>query len=195
MHFVEAFVFFSLALIAFVWIQARMQEVEYVKSVVDDRTYLVRRLPDSQRAADELARLNQDAMELIKHLVAKFDSRSEAHAVVQRLYERFNPNAMSEGSADSGYTSYSISKGKKMVMCIRQRDHAFVDHNTLMFVLCHELAHVMTETVGHDASFWTNFRLLLREAVAIGVYVQVDYSKMPEDFCGIKISSTVLKED
>lgn len=188
MDFVIVFVFFALALIVFMWLQARVQEVEYIKSSVDGRTYLVRKLPDSQKAADELALLNKDAEKLIKHLVAKFKDSSE----VKQLYERYNPNALSEGSADSGYTSYSISKGKKIVMCLRQVGHDFVAHNTLMYVMCHEMAHVMTKTVGHDARFWKNFRFILQEAVAIGIYERVDYADKPVDFCGIKIASTVL---
>ena len=178
----------TLTAITFVWLQARFMEVEHVTSKIDGRTYIVRRLPDSQRAADELARLNKDALRLIDHMKTKFPKDVR----VQQLASRYNPDALSEGSPDSGYTSYSVGKGRKLVMCIRQSDFTFVPHNTLVYVMFHELGHIMTKTLGHDAAFWENFKLILREAVAIGLYRRVDYRAKPEDFCGIKIASTIL---
>ena len=38
-------------------IYKRNQEISQVKSLIDDRTYIVRKLPDSQRAADKLAEM------------------------------------------------------------------------------------------------------------------------------------------
>ena len=34
-----------------------------------------------------------------------------------------------------------------------------------MFVTLHELAHVMTVSVGHTEEFWTNFKFLLTKSV------------------------------
>jgi uncharacterized protein (DUF2384 family) len=178
----------TLGAITLIWLQAKYNEVQNVKSTLDGRTYLVRKLPDAQRAANELARLNKVAEKLIHHLDDLYGNEQR----VKQLKERFNPAALSEGSPDSGYTSYSVGKGRKIVMCIRQSDYSFVPHNTLVYVMFHELAHVMTKTVGHDASFWANFRFILKEAVSLGLYRKVDYGANPEDFCGIKIASTIL---
>ena len=41
----------------------------------------------------------------------------------------------------------------------------------------HEIAHVMTDEVGHTKKFWNNMRYLLEEGEKIGVYRPEDYSK------------------
>ena len=56
----------------------------------------------------------------------------------------------------------------------------------------HELAHVYTTQVGHTKLFWDNFRFLLGEAVAAGVYKRVDYQKHPVEYCGVDIRSSIL---
>lgn len=163
-------------------------EVEYMTSKVDGKDYLVRKMPDAQEAADRLAMLNKKLSLLVQHMSAKYGDNPD----VQRLAHKFNPEAVSEGGMENGYTSYSVNKGERIVMCIRQRDGSFVDANVLVYVAVHELAHIMTIEVGHPPSFWANFRFLLREAIEIGIYRKVEFDSKPEDYCGIKISSSVL---
>ncbi len=62
-----------------------------------------------------------------------------------------------------------------------------------MFVAIHELAHIMSLTLGHNKEFMKNFKFLLKNAVEIGIYRNVDYSKNKTDFCGMKITNTPLK--
>lgn len=172
------------------YVREHFSEVEYVTSKVDGRAYLVKNLPDSQKAADALAHINSDLQQLIAHMVAKFPD----DANVKRLKSNYNPNALSEGNDNSSYTSYSVNKGEQIVFCLRSRDgkDKLVDSNTLAYVAIHELGHLMTAEVGHTDKFWANFKQLLMEAVAIGVYTKIDYSKNPVEYCGIQISSTVL---
>ncbi len=63
-----------------------------------------------------------------------------------------------------------------------------------MFVAIHELSHIMTESVGHTEEFWNNFRILLRVAIELKLYRNLDYSNNPVDYCGTKITDTPLKE-
>lgn len=177
--------------ILLMYLQVNTSEVQLVRSTVDGRTYLVRRLPDRQRAADMLAELNADLITLVKHVMAKYGRNDGA---VGFLYRNFDPENVSEGGVEHGYTSYSVNKGEKIVLCVRQRnkEREFVDKNVLKYVAIHELAHLMTHDVGHPRSFWTNFAFLLREAARIGLYVPVDYSRHPQEYCGIKITSSVI---
>jgi hypothetical protein len=188
MGIVAIFVLFMMVVIFFMWIQNKAQEVEYVKSTIDDKTYLVQKLPDSKEAADRLANLNRDAHTLIKHLMSKYPKNKS----VKRLYEKYNDNAISEGSHKSGYSSYSVDKGRKVVLCIRQVDNSFVDHNILIYVFFHELGHIMTVSVGHTSEFWDQFKFILKEAVDIGLYNKVDFGKQSEAYCNITISSSVI---
>lgn len=182
-------VFIVLAIILmYVYNSASEEEVEYKTSILDGRRYLVRKLPDSQEAADLLADINIDLVALIHHMMAKYPNNDD----ILTLYRKFDPAAVSEGSIESGYTSYSVNKGEKVILCIRQSDDSFVDKNVLMYVAIHEIAHIMTLEIGHTQMFWDNFKFLLHEAIRIGMYKKVDFDKKPEDYCGIQIASSVV---
>lgn len=188
-RFVEYFVFLVLLFLVMFYVKRHYGEVEYVRSQIDGRTYLVRRLADNQRAADFLATINKDINTLIKHLMSTYPDNAD----IRRLYKNYSPETLSEGSNDNGYTSYSVNKGEKIILCLRQKDdNSFVNKNIVLYVTVHELAHLMTSDVGHTDSFWKNFRFILREAVNIGLYTKVDYAKEPVKYCGIKISSSVI---
>ena len=188
--FLDCFVLFIGLMLLFFYIRSYYGEVEYVKSKGDNQVYLVRKLPDKEKAADLLSSLADDLDTLVKHMYSKYPSNED----VKRLYKNFDKNNISEGSPESNYTSYSVNKGEKIVLCLRQKDEtkSFVDKNVLLYVSIHELGHLMTEEIGHTNTFWDNFRFLLKEAVDIGIYKKVDYSKEPADFCGIKVSSSVI---
>jgi hypothetical protein len=188
MPFTEIFVIFIMSMILLMYVQNHYGEVEYVTSSIDKRQYLVRKLTDKQQAADYLARVNELLIKLVRHMFAKYPDNPDA----QRLYNNFNPDAISEGSIESGYTSYSINKGEKLILCIRQTDKSFVEQNVIMYVAIHELAHIMTKEVGHTQTFWDNFKFLLREAIDIGIYKKVNFNNKPEDYCGIKITNSII---
>ena len=65
--------------------------------------------------------------------------------------------------------------------------------NTMLFVSIHELAHLMTKSIGHNEEFWSNMRFLLKEAIKAGIYEQEDYMKNPVDYCGTVINDSPLK--
>jgi hypothetical protein len=116
---------------------------------------------------------------------------------VARLREKFDPDQLSEGSADNGYTSYSVNKGEKIVFCMRQKNEMeeLMDMNTMIFVAIHELAHIMTESVGHTKEFWDNMKFLLGNAIhqEVGIYTYQPYHTNSKQYCGTMISDTPLK--
>ena len=114
---------------------------------------------------------------------------------IKRLVKNYNPEALSETTPDSQYTSYSVNKGEKLIMCLRskQADEKLVKENIMTFVSIHELAHLMTKSIGHSEDFWNNMRLLLKIAIDNDLYKNVDFNKTPEPYCGIKISDNPLK--
>jgi len=168
-------------------------DLTYVTSSIDGRQYLVRNLPDKQKAADMLANIRKNLTKIVEYL--KENNISDER--VQLLVNRFDPDVLSESLPNTSYTSYSVDKGKKIVFCIRSKDAKaeLIDMNTIMFVAIHELAHVATKSIGHTEEFWNNMRYLLKQGIKIGVYQKVDYSKNPVSYCGISITSTVLQTD
>lgn len=191
MSFLDIFVLLVLIVIAVIYLKEHFGEVEYVKSTLDGREYLVLRLEDKQEAANTLARLNKDMLTLIKHMKEKYPDRPD----VKRLVRNYDPNNVSEGSPESGYTSYTINKGQKLVLCIRQKnkDKTLIkNHNLLRYVVFHEAGHYASKGVGHNKEFWQNFKFILNEAVAIGLYKKEDYASIPQPYCGITVSSSIL---
>lgn len=197
-------------IVAYVWSQ-RMGEVLYVTSKVDGRQYLCLKLPDRQKAADILGRVNQRLQTLVDRMQERYGTGHSCHPGdvtdgaggvcvdsedVLRLVRNYSPDAVSEGGDQKGYTSYSVNKGERMVICVRNTDstRSFVALNTVMYVAIHELGHLMTADVGHTPRFWHNFKQLLAEAVEMGIYDRVDYAASPQPYCGITISSTVIKK-
>jgi len=167
--------------------------VEYVKSSVDQRDYLVQSRPDKEDAANLLAIIRQRAEMFIEYLAKSFpnDERTD------RLIKKFDPERIREGIDNPTYTSYSVNKGEQVVFCLRSRDgnKKLEDENTMMFVALHELAHICTASTGHTSEYWDNFKWLLEEAVNIGIYKDTDYSKKPVEYCGVQITDTPLHKD
>ena len=116
---------------------------------------------------------------------------------IRRLYKNFNPEAFSETTPDAKYTSYSVNKGEKIVFCLRDKKEGekLVKENIMTFVSIHELAHLMTKSIGHEPEFWANFKLLLKISIDNGIYKNIDFNSTPKPYCGINITDTPLKKD
>jgi predicted metal-dependent hydrolase len=114
---------------------------------------------------------------------------------IARLVRNFNPDAFSETTPDAKYTSYSVNKGEKIVFCLRDKKDGeyLVKENIMTFVAIHELAHLMTKSIGHEPEFWNSFKLLLKIAIDNGIYKNIDFNSTPKDYCGVKITDTPLK--
>lgn len=170
-----------------------INEVEYVTSTVDQKEYLVRSLPDKQEAADMLANIRSRLEKMVLHLRENFENDERS----QLLLKNFRSDKLSEGSENSKYTSYSINKGEKIVLCLRSRDKAkkLVDLNTMTFVALHELSHLATVSVGHTKEFWDNFKWILKEAIKIKIYEFQDFNSKPEGYCGIQITDQPLTHE
>ena len=61
-----------------------------------------------------------------------------------------------------------------------------------MFVAIHELAHVITKSIGHTDEFWDNMKFLLKKSVKINIYKKHDYKNNPIPYCGTEITDSPL---
>ena len=163
-------------------------DMSLTESKVDGQRYLVRNLPDKQDAADRLARTRS---KLIKLMVFLQDNHPKTPMVVQIL-QNFDaePDRFSESAPDASYTSYSVNKGEKVYMCLRQRNEReeLVDENIINFVAIHEMAHIGTSEIGHTPIFWNNFGWLLKRAEEAKIYQYTDFAAHPVEYCGIHIT-------
>lgn len=68
--------------------------------------------------------------------------------------------------------SYTINK-KVIHLCTKDpRNGRYYDKNTLMFVVLHELAHVLCDDIGHTDNFSIINQALLNHAIKYGYYDQ-----------------------
>jgi predicted metal-dependent hydrolase len=149
-------------------------------------------MTDKKEAANLLAKIRKNIETLCSHLDKSYPQDNR----IKILLRRYNPNSISETGKGSKYTSYSVNKGDKIVLCLRARDNTenLIDENTLMFVALHEISHIMTISVGHEKEFWRNFKFLLEDAIKLGIYKNEDYNRNPKKYCGILITDTPLND-
>lgn len=70
----------------------------------------------------------------------------------------------------AGKRSYTIDK-HKIYLCLRDEMGELYPKNMLVYVLCHEYAHVLNkQSIGHDESFNEVFAKVLARATELGLY-------------------------
>ena len=161
-----------------------------VKSNVDGRIYRVRDMPDKQNAADLLANVRQKISQLYNQLSNKFPNKPQIKQWVQNFQP--DPQRFTESTPDAEHTSYSVNKGEKIHLCLRQRgvNESLVEENVMVFVALHEMAHVITPSLGHGPDFWNNFGWLLKQAESSGIYKYQDFKAHPVSYCGLNITDS-----
>ena len=162
-------------------------KIETIVSTVDNKEYEVQIKEDAQEAADLIAQIRQKLVLIVDHLVKSYPDEDRS----RRMKTNFRPDNIKEGIDDPKYTSYSINKGEKIVLCLRT-NNKLMDLNTMMFVVLHELAHICTESIGHTEEFWTNFKWILEESINIGIYKKQDFKLNNVEYCGMTITDSPL---
>jgi hypothetical protein len=168
-----------------------------LKSNVDDNYYFVLNTTNSQDAADYLGRLNKDITYLLKYLESNDNYKRygilEEHLI--SFKKRYNHSILSEANLSKDYTSYTFAK-TFVYLCIRHKPNtlSFVNYNTALYVLIHEISHLICDSYVKEKEHYSNkeyistFNGLLAASYDLGILKQVNYSKMPESYCGIVIS-------
>jgi len=173
-----------------IYSESEMLNLKCIISGKDGNKYCVRDRDTTKlnEAADLLATVTKNCKDLVKYMGEKYPKDER----VQRLVAGFNPTKISETLPTSELTAYSENKGEKIAFCLNKTKHSsnFIDINTLTFVAIHELSHITTVSVGHKQEFWQNFKFLLENAKAAGIYDPVDYKKSPENYCGMTINDS-----
>ena len=169
-----------------IYLESDTFNLRCIISEVDGNKYCVRERSKITLAADLLATVTQKLQDLVEHVGNKYPDKEN----VKRLVNNFKPSRIRETLPTSKLTAYSENKGEKIAFCLttQKNNNDLIDIETLTFVGIHELAHVASVSVGHKEEFWENFKFLLEEAKAAGIYNPVDYKQNPQEYCGMTIS-------
>lgn len=125
---------------------------------------------------------------LLEHRIPT-DDRAE---LLSSRFAQLTLRELNPGHDTIGYTYWKHT----MDVCLRNPENveAFDDDNNAMFVALHELAHVMSDDMGHDTQFWDNFRHILMAAIHLHIYTPVLYDATPQRHCGYLIKSTPIRD-
>jgi len=159
-------------------------------SNIDGNNYAVRKDgtdEEKQNAANYLA-LVHDRIEKIVNYVNQHDLPNKDAA--KRLFSRWNSCQLKETSSNEKSAAYTLNKCSELRICIRKTNGEFENINTTMFVILHELAHVMSISFGHEEEFKENFSYLVHLASKLGLYKPEDFNNSPKTYCGVEINST-----
>ena len=184
--FFYIFIIFVLFFCLIIYYQSDAFNLKCIIASKDGNRYCVRERQKLELAANLLASVTQKMKDMVSYMKEKHpnDPRSI------RLVEGFNPQKISETLPTSELTAYSENKGEKLAFCLNKKknEDRLIDISTLTFVALHELSHIMTESIGHKQEFWQNFKFLLENAKAAGIYEPIDYKKNPQEYCGMTIN-------
>ena len=177
---------FTVLIIIKLYQESDVFQLKCIVSTKDGNKYCVRDKENLEKSADMLAEMTIKLKKLVKHMAQKYPDEER----IKRLVKGFNPKKIMETLPTSEYTAYSENKGEKLAFCLTKKKNEgnMIEPNTLTFVSIHEVAHIMTKSVGHDKEFWDNFKFLLENAKEIGIYSPVDYAKNPTEYCGMDIT-------
>jgi hypothetical protein len=167
----------------------------YEKSIFDNKMYLVRDLPDKKNSANMISKCKSNIIKLINYLNKNKKNFPKFENYITDSLDKVRNVVIMETSADKNNfktTSYTINK-KTVILCIRDKYMDKIhDENTLMYVLIHEMAHMLNPEIGHGENFKKIFKFLVEQSSIIGIYRIVDYSNNHINYCGMVIGENIF---
>lgn len=163
------------------------------RSNVDHKTYYVKQAPNSQESADVLAKINFNLSVIKTFFKDKYNSDKKSAYSYDRIK---NKKISLEENTLNKHTSYSVNKGEKIVLCLRSKaDNKIHDINLLMYVVLHEISHVICPEIDHTEMFDNIFSFVRESATKCGVYdAKLAFTNHTE-YCGINIENSANVRD
>ena len=151
------------------------------------KEYTVQEYDNTKEAANILAKLDKNIHIFIRKLKQDYPNDDR----IKRMEKNLSTSIIEEAPHVDNESTYTINKGELIKICIRKKikNKPFHNLNMLMFVVIHELAHVISISIGHTDEFMVNFRFLLKNAAEYNInYEPVDFSKNNVNYCGVEVT-------
>jgi predicted metal-dependent hydrolase len=134
----------------------------------------------------------------------KNDSRYYSDINVQRLLRNWNAGVtVKEVGNMENDAAYVVNK-KNMSFCLQKTKNEVVleELNLITYVGIHELAHIMSEEIGHGSEFVKNFEFLLNYAKGIlyydpllkrqlPLYISLNELNTSSSYCGVALKNSL----
>jgi len=182
-------------------------DTDWFTSTLDNRKYRIRNGPENikKMKCDLLANL-KNKMDFIIYSLSKEPDINEN---INRLLNNWSRGIVIKeiGSMEPD-AAYVINK-QYLSICLKNFcnstncDKYTLDNiNLLTYVGIHEMAHIMSEEIGHGKEFKNNFKFLLDYSKNLKIYdpllkdefpVYIELSKLktPESYCGVSIINSI----
>ncbi len=164
-------------------------------SEYDGKNYAVRKVGDlssKQTAANYLSLINNKINTLVDYM---YKHNLPDSNTAKRLYSRWRVCQLKETNSTEKSAAFTLNKSTEIRLCIRNSNGEFEDPNTSMFVVLHELSHVMSISYGHEEEFKNNFSYITHLASSLGLYKPEDFKTEPKTYCGIQINTSPCMTD
>tara|TARA_B100000427_G_scaffold318741_1_gene316251 strand:+ start:799 stop:1275 length:477 start_codon:yes stop_codon:yes gene_type:complete len=90
--------------------------------------------------------------------------------IATRLYNRFNHATIYEICDDDNSRGFAINKGDEIKLKLKKQNGIYYTYEQIMYVLLHEMAHLMSVSYGHNEEFYSNFNFIVDYAYQNGYY-------------------------
>ena len=159
--------------------------------------YIVNNLPNTYKASKLILSIVKTLDKLINKIIEDHDPINHYDnkyiKYIKYIKYKFPNIRIYENSLDNNNTSYTINKGEKMILCIRDKNtKKLQDFNDILYVAIHEISHVGCPEYGHTKIFNELNFYILKKAVKYKLYNYIDYYKTNKPYCGISLNSTIL---
>lgn len=104
--------------------------------------------------------------EIKRRILPLFDGNIKYDGILEPLNNR---KVLDEVNIFVGDKSYTINK-EKIFMCLKDENGNYYDDNMLIYVLLHEISHVICREIGHTPLFHKIFDELLAKAEQLKIY-------------------------
>lgn len=119
-----------------------------------------------KQVGEHFAQDDPKLQELKSEFITFFDQERHWNPPLEMLNDN---NVMRNIRLFRGDKSYTINK-EKVYICLKDDNGQYYDHNMLVYVVAHELAHVLCDEIGHTDKFHKIFDDLLVELAKSGVF-------------------------
>ena len=167
-----------------------MDDISNFTSLQDGKVYGIRDIADlenKKKAVNQLSSISKKIDYLTEYM---YKNGLPNQQTATRLLNRWVSCKLRETSSNDSSVAFTVNKGTEMRLCIRKNDNQFEDENTSMFVVLHELAHIMSISYGHNQEFRDNFKYLVNLASSLNLYKPQDFSRDPQSYCNTVINTT-----
>lgn len=158
---VRAINYISVAILAFVLTFVFMYLYSYY-SGGSTNMYVENRIPSST-TADKVAKI-EEIRKLFQDKCATIKTVKDGKTLFGKMCKKVDNIKINEDTQ-----SYTINK-EKIFLCLTDQHNDFYSNNMLVYVLLHEFAHTLCNSIGHTPEFHDIFENLLKEAIDRKLY-------------------------